>query len=144
MLRIAVGQTATLAVSGSTVPLSGTVRLVEPTIDATTRLGRARIAITGDSPLRPGMFVTAAITVADRKTLVVPVTALSAAGGKTTVMKVTDGLVALTPVETGIRAGGFVEILSGLTPDDLVVAKAGAFVRDGDHINPIPAADQTN
>ena len=144
MLRITKGQTAALTVSGSAQLLSGAVRLVEPTIDPTTRLGRARIKIAGDSPLRPGMFVTADITVADRETLVVPVTALSSAGGLTIVMKVTDGLVTLTRVETGIRDGGFVEILSGLALGDLVVAKAGAFVRDGDRINPIPAADPSN
>ena len=144
MLRITKGQTAALTVSGSPEILAGTVRLIEPTIDATTRLGRARIAITGDSPLRPGMFVTADITVADRETLVVPVTALSSSAGKSTVMKVTDGFVALTAVETGIRDGGFVEIRSGLTLGDLVVAKAGAFVRDGDRINPVPAADPSN
>jgi HlyD family secretion protein len=144
MLRIAVGQTAALSVSGSTQPLTGTVRLVEPTIDATTRLGRARIAVDGDSPLRPGMFVTADITVADREAPTIPVTALSSSGGQATVMKVSDGIVALTPVQTGIREGGFVEILAGLAEGDLVVAKAGAFVRDGDRINPIQATDQTN
>ena len=144
MLRIAVGQTATLTVSGSGQALTGAVRLVEPTIDATSRLGRARIAIDSDSPLRPGMFVSADIIVADRDTLVIPVTALSSTGGLTTVMKVTDGRVARTPVKTGIRDGGFVEIVDGLAQGDLVVAKAGAFVRDGDNITPIPAADQTN
>ena len=144
MLRIAVGQSAELTVSGAAVRLSGFVRLVEPTIDAATRLGRARIKIAGSSPLRPGMFVSAEIMVADRETLVVPVTALAAAEGVSTVMKVSDGHVSLTQVETGIRQGGFVEIRSGLAPGDLVVAKAAAFVRDGDIINPILAAGQTN
>jgi HlyD family secretion protein len=43
-------------------------------------------------------------------------------------------------VETGIRDGGFVEILSGLAAGDTVVTKAGSFVRSGDRINPVPAA----
>ena len=144
MLRIAIGQSAALTVSGSAEILAGTVRLIEPSIDATSRLGRARIALATHSPLRPGMFVTADITVADRETLVVPITALSSTAGVITVMLVNDGIVALTPVATGIRDGGFVEVLSGLAQGDLVVAKAGAFVRDGDHINPILAAAQTN
>ena len=43
-----------------------------------------------------------------------------------------------------IRDGGWVEILSGISAGDLVVTKAGAFVRDGDRINPVPAAPATN
>ena len=46
--------------------------------------------------------------------------------------------------KTGIRDGGWVEILSGLAAGDLIVAKAGAFVRDGDRINPVPAPAETN
>ncbi len=41
---------------------------------------------------------------------------------------------------TGIRDGGFVEIVEGLAVGDTVVAKAGAFVRDGDRINPVAAS----
>jgi HlyD family secretion protein len=40
-------------------------------------------------------------------------------------------------VTTGIRDGGFIGILEGLEEGDLVVAKAGAFVRHGDRINPV-------
>jgi HlyD family secretion protein len=47
-------------------------------------------------------------------------------------------------VKTGIRDDGFVEIVEGLTPGDTVVTKAGAFVRNGDRINPIPAETGTN
>jgi HlyD family secretion protein len=59
-------------------------------------------------------------------------------------MKVVDGNVSRAVVKTGIRDGGWVEILSGLSAGDQVVTKAGAFVRDGDRINPVPAAPATN
>ena len=45
-------------------------------------------------------------------------------------------------MKTGIRDGGFVEILDGLDPGHRVVAKAGAFVRDGDRITPVQAAKE--
>jgi HlyD family secretion protein len=41
-------------------------------------------------------------------------------------------------VKTGIRDGSRIEILEGLMAGDLIVAKAGAFVRAGDRINPVP------
>jgi len=34
-----------------------------------------------------------------------------------------------------------VEIVDGLAPGDLIVAKAGAFVRDGDRISPVEETD---
>ncbi len=45
---------------------------------------------------------------------------------------------------TGIRDGGWIEVSEGLAEGDLVVAKAGAFVRDGDMIQPVEmtVADQ--
>ena len=36
-----------------------------------------------------------------------------------------------------LRSGAFGEIVSGLATGDEVVAKAGAYVRDGDRINPV-------
>jgi HlyD family secretion protein len=51
-----------------------------------------------------------------------------------------DGVVERVAVETGIRDGGWIEIVPGLTGGDLVVAKAGAFVRAGDRITPVAVA----
>ena len=73
-----------------------------------------------------------------------PVTAVGAAADGATVMKVVDGAVARVPVRTGIRDGGWIEIIEGLSAGDTVVARAGSFVRDGDRINPVPLAAETN
>jgi HlyD family secretion protein len=43
----------------------------------------------------------------------------------------------MQPVKTGIQDGAFIEVTEGLKEGDLVVAKAGVFVRDGDRINPV-------
>lgn len=144
LIRLAAGQTVTMRGVGTTEPLTGTIRLVEPTINTTTRLGRARISIDDASKVRSGMFMDAEILVVARETLAVPVTAVGSSPEGATVMKVTDGTVSRTPVKTGIRDSGWVEILDGLTAGDTVVAKAGSFVRDGDRINPVPAAPETN
>jgi HlyD family secretion protein len=125
--------------------LEGTVRLVEPSIDPVTRLGRARITVDSDNAsLRTGMFVEAEILAAETEGLAVPVTALGSSPDGATVMRVTDGVVERVAVKTGIRDGGLVEITEGLNQGDTVVTKAGAFVRAGDRINPVPAPAAVN
>jgi HlyD family secretion protein len=144
VLRLAENQPARLRAVGMADELSGHVRLVEPTINPTTRLGRARIAIDDEAALRSGMFVEAEVTVAERDGLAVPLTALAASAEGVSVLRVVDGLVDRVPVKIGIREGAYVEILDGLSAGDQVVMKAGAFVRAGDRINPVLAASNMN
>jgi HlyD family secretion protein len=139
LTRLQIGQSALLRLVGAAESLVGSVRLVEPSIDTATRLGGVRISIDVPGSVRSGMFAEAEVIAAERTGLVVPVTALGSMDGETVVMKVTDGTVARTVVKTGIRDGASVEILEGLAAGDTVVTKAGAFVRDGDRINPVPA-----
>jgi HlyD family secretion protein len=78
--------------------------------------------------------------VTEREAVSVPLTAVGSAASGATVMRVNGELVERVAVTTGIRDGGWIEVTEGLAPGDVVVAKAGAFVRDGDRINPVPAA----
>ena len=137
--RLAPGMTATLTGVGGLPPLSGTIRLIEPVIDRQSRLGVARIALDDETaaPVKVGMFLTADINLREAEVLAVPVTAVGAGAEGATVMRVTGGLVERVPVVTGMRDAGFVEIVSGLSPGDLVVTKAASFVREGDRIRPV-------
>jgi HlyD family secretion protein len=146
ILQLKAGQPARLRAVGMDrgETLVGTVRLVEPTIDATSRLGRARISVDATAGLRTGMFVEAEIVTAEREGLAVPVAAIGSSPEGAAVMRVKDGVVEQVVIKTGIRDGGLVEVIDGLSAGDLVVTKAGAFVRAGDRINPVPATDNTN
>jgi HlyD family secretion protein len=144
ILRLKPGQTARLRAVGMSDPLTGTVRLVEPSIDPTTRLGRARIKVDAAGTLRSGMFVEAEIIVAEHDALAVPVTAIGSSPEGATVMRVKDGIVERVVIKTGIRDDGLVEVIDGLSAGDQVVTKAGAFVRPGDRINPVLATGSTN
>ena len=139
VLRLAVGQTVILTSPGLPDPLTGKVTLVEPTVDAVSRLGRVRVSFEQSDMVRSGMFADARILVAQRDTIAVPVSAIGGGDAGATALQVTDGVVTLRQVVTGIRDSGMVEVLEGLVAGDTVVTKAGAFVRDGDHINPVPA-----
>ena len=74
-----------------------------------------------------------------RETLTLPISAVSGTGANTSVMQVRDGQLAQVFVNTGIRQDGLIEISAGLSQGDIVVARAGSFVRDGDKITPILA-----
>lgn len=137
LLRIEAGQPVSLRVVGRGEPITGTVRLVEPTVDPATRLGRVRIALDDSGLVRDGMFGEAEILVTERRTLAAPVTAIAADGSA---LRVEDGIVTRVAVETGIRDGSLIEIRAGLPLGATIVSRAGAFVRDGDHINPVLAA----
>lgn len=136
--RVSSGMRATLRASGTAATLTGTVRLVEPSIDTATRLGRARITVDQSDDIRTGMFLEAEIQISRREVVAVPITAVGTDDQGTFVMTVdADGKVHRNPVETGVRDGGSVEVISGVDEGALVVAKAASFVRDGDMVNPV-------
>lgn len=145
LTKLRVGQKVQITLVGSPAPVMGSVRLVEPAIDATTRLGRVRIGFDDASAIRSGMYAEASILVREVDAPSVPITALGSANGENTLLTVKDGQARNITVQTGIRDGGWVEITKGLKAGETVVTKAGAFVRDGDHISPIAAlAAETN
>lgn len=141
MHRIAEGQAVSIHLIGAANPVKGTVRLIEPTLNTATRLGLARIEIENGVNLRAGMFADAEIIVAQRDAITVPVTSINITSSGADVLKIVNGVARLTAVKTGIREGGLVEINEGLAQDDLIVAKAGAFVRDGDRVTPVEETD---
>lgn len=144
LLRLSVGQRVEMRRVNADGPITGVVRLVEPTVNAATRLGRVRISFDDSAQVRAGMFVEASILVAERETLAVPVTALGRYEGAPVVMAITNGEAQRRPVTTGIREGGWLEVTEGLAEGDTIVTKAGSFVRAGDKINPIPDTSETN
>ena len=126
---------------GAGEPIMGTVRLVSPIVDDTTRLADVFITIDNPESARSGMYASAEVITKEAHALALPLTAVNINQGSATVRRVRDGIVEVVDVETGIQDGETVEIVSGLSEGDQVVAKAGAYVRAGDRINPVPAAD---
>jgi HlyD family secretion protein len=133
-----IGQKTVVTVAGASRQIEGRVRLVSPTVDQTTRLGLVHIEIDPDSGARAGMYGRAAIIVEQTDGLALPLSAVTTGREGSTARKIEQGIVRQVKVETGFQDGGFVQIVSGLQAGDVVVAKAGAFVRDGDHIAPVP------
>ncbi len=141
--KIKAGQKAIVTVAGGKVKIEGKVRLVSPTVDPVTRLGAVHIVIDDKSGARSGMYASAEIVIAETNALALPLSAVTTGRNGSTARKVEDNVVKQVKIETGIQDGGFVQVVSGLTAGDIVVAKAGAFVRDGDKIAPVPAEPAT-
>ena len=56
-----------------------------------------------------------------------------------TVQVVRGNRVETRRIKTGLAAGALVEVREGLADGDLVVARAGTFLREGDTVRPVPA-----
>ncbi len=106
------------------------VTAVDPTINPLTRTLRARGKVEdprGD--LRPDEYVDAAIKVPLGTRLAVPEEAVLDSGlRRLAFVAKPDGTIEPRAVETGVRGGGLIEILSGLAPGDKVVASAGFLI----------------
>ena len=117
--------------------VTGTVRLVTPEVDKTTRLGRVRIFLGDDPKLRIGSFARGTVDTAHAHGLSLPSSAVVFDAEGAFVQVVRDGHVARRNIETGLICDGRVEVRQGLAAGDIVVAKAGTFLRDGDAVRAI-------
>lgn len=139
LARLSVGQSAVINPIGSDTPLEGHVRLISPEVNAATRLGRVRIAITDPKRLAIGSFGRGAVELAHSEGLLVPLSAVQFTSAGPSVQVVKDGVVETRQVTVGLRAEGQVQILTGLDAGEAVVAISGTFVRDGDRVRPVLA-----
>ncbi|MEI3852892.1 MULTISPECIES: efflux RND transporter periplasmic adaptor subunit [Ensifer] len=133
---LAVGQVVKVKLSGRSDWIEGKVRVINPKIDRETRLGTAQVTLNTGKPPFAGTFGRAEIVVAERKAIMVDDSALlyGAPDGTVSVFVVDAGKVARKTVQPGMRQGGKVEIVSGLSAGDRVVLKAGVSLREGEAV----------
>lgn len=135
--RIAAG-TGVLLTAPNGAQAKGKVRTVAPTVDAATRNGLVYVDVQGNSPavtagFKPGMYARGEFELGSSTALTVPQSAVVVRDGFSYVARVgTDNRVAQLKVQTGRIVGDQVEILSGVKPEDKVVASGGSFLSDGD------------
>jgi RND family efflux transporter MFP subunit len=128
----------------------GRVRMVAPTVDAQTRNGLIYVDILpGQFPagppqgnsFKPGMFARGEFELGSNNAMSVLQTALVVRDGFNYVFRVgADKRVAQVKVQTGRLLGDQVEILSGIKPEDKLVATGGGFLSDGDLVRVVEAA----
>lgn len=139
---IRAGQTVEIT-SSEAGTATGTVRIVTPEVDAETRLGVARIALSPGGRLKPGMFARARIAAGEQTATTVPTAAVLYRDNRAGVFVLNaDGAsVRFQPVEVLSRTDAQTAI-GGVAAGTRVVVDGAGFLNDGDRVtvSPRPAA----
>ena len=130
---IRAGQSATIA-SDQVGQATGRVRIVTPEVNAETRLGLARIALSGAGGFRPGMFARAQIDVGAQPTVTVPTPAVLYRENRAGVFVLTaDNHVRFQPVTVLSRSADRTSV-ADLAAGSRVVVDGAGFLGDGDRV----------
>lgn len=132
-------QTAQLKIIGAG-DVDGKVRRIAPTIEPNSQLGQVFVAIGGNRRLLVNSSGRAQIKTGQSCGVAVPLTAILYSTAGTVVQVVRGGRVETRRVETGLMSAGQVEIRDGIQEGDIVVARAGALLREGDPVRPVGAS----
>ena len=136
--RLKVGQTAKIKIPGAG-EVDARVRRIAPTVEPNSQLGQVFLGITTNRTLLVNSSGRALITIGQSCNIAVPLTAVLYGDAGTVVQVVRRARVETKQVEVGLMAGGQVEIKSGLNEGDIVVARAGALLREGDPVRTVTA-----
>ncbi|HMK34302.1 MAG TPA: efflux RND transporter periplasmic adaptor subunit, partial [Desulfomonilaceae bacterium] len=123
------GQRVTISGISGHPDCQGVIAYVEPVAGEKTRAAIARVVLPNpEEKLRPGLFVTAAVTVESADIpLMIPKAAIQTIEGQSTVFVATDKGFEARAAKTGRSNASHVEILAGLAPGERY-ASNGSFV----------------
>jgi HlyD family secretion protein len=137
--KLAVNQTAQIKIIG-TGEVEGKVRRVATTIEPNSQLGQVIVGVNSPRRLLVNSSGRALIKTGQSCGVSVPLTAILYGGAGTVVQVVRRARVETRRVEVGLMSAGQVEIRDGLQEGDVVVARAGALLREGDPVRPVTAS----
>ncbi len=123
-----VGSSAEVAVAGKT--FRGRVTFVGPVVEIPTRTAKVRIEIDNSRGVfKPDMYADVVLQERIGNVVSVPDGAVMQTGTRAVVL-VAHGQGRFEPrqIETGVKAGGFYEVRSGLQPGESVVAQANFLI----------------
>ena len=137
--KLSVNQPARIKIIGSG-EVDGKVRRIAPTIEPNSQLGQAVISVTTTRRLMVNASGRAQIKTGQSCGVSLPLTAVLYGSAGTVVQVVRRSRVETRRVEVGLTSGGQIEIRDGLHEGDIVVARAGALLREGDPVRPVTAS----
>ena len=137
--KLAVNQPARIKIVGAG-EVDGKVRRVSTTVEPNSQLGQVFVAVTTNRRLFVNSSGRAMIKTGQSCGVAVPLTAVLYGSAGTVVQVVKRARVETKRVEVGLMSGGQIEIREGLAEGDIVVARAGALLREGDLVRPITAS----
>ena len=120
--------------------VEGKVRRVATTVEPNSQLGQVFIGVTTNRKLLVNSSGRAQIKTGQSCGVSVPLTAILYTTAGTVVQVIRRDRVETRQVETGLMSAGQVEIRRGIEEGEIVVARAGALLREGDPVRPVTAA----
>lgn len=130
--RVQQGMPIRFQTAGSDKRYGGHVKYIGPSVRQQSRDAIVEATVDGaPAELRPGMFVTAQMTLGEDAVPAVPKAAVRVDGGQRRVFVVVNGRVEERVVQAAEERGGVVPVLNGVKAGDLVVENLTADVRDG-------------
>lgn len=133
-------QANVIAADGSS--FKGKVRMVSPTVDMQSRNTLIYVDLPANSTAKAGMFAKGEFILGQSSTLALPQQVLVLRDGFTYVFTVKNEngkkIAKQIKVQTGRRIGNLVEIISGVTANQQLVATGGAFLSDNDLVKIAP------
>ena len=129
---IRTGQEATVS-SDQVGETTGRVRIVTPEVNAETRLGLARIALSG-SGFRPGMFARARINVGDQPAVTVPTPSVLYRQNRPGVFVLRSDNTVRFQIVTVVARNGARTAVTGLNAGAQVVVDGAGFLSEGDRV----------
>jgi len=137
--KLAVGQQATVRIAGAG-DLDGKIRRIGPTVEPNIQQGMVYIGISSQKRLLLNASGRALIKTGQSCNVAVPLTAVQYSSAGTVVQVIRRNRVETKRVEVGLMSGGNIEVRDGLNEGDVVVARAGALLREGDPVRPAMAS----
>ena len=140
LVQIKPGQAVRVMAAG-TEPISGSVRMVAPTVDAATRNAIVYVDLPKPGQAKAGMFARGEIDTGSTSAMTLPQSAVLLRDGFHYVFKIgAEQKVLRAKVSVARRVGERIEVTSGLGAQDSVVASGVGFLADGDTVRVVPAA----
>lgn len=127
------GQAAEVALPDGRT-LGGRLRLVNPALDASSRLALVSVDLAPGSSARASMYLQGRLLVGRAAAVAVPAESIVVRDGRSYVFLLKGDRVRRVAVTTGRREAALVEVLQGVPADSAVIVRGAGFLADGDTV----------
>lgn len=135
---VRLGQTAEVRLGPSGAALAARVEEIVPEVDPASRSFLVKLALPARAEVRSGLFGRALFGTGSRRVLTIPRAAVLEQGQLRSVFVVDAGVARVRMVRLGEERDGAVEVLSGLSAGELVVAPLPPALADGRPVEVAP------
>lgn len=134
--KLSEGDEVDIAVSALNRTLVGTIKKLNTTANAQTKLYSVTISVSGNAEgLMSGMFADVSFrTDTSADAIVIPTETILTNGSRQYVFVVEDNVARYVDISTGLTGSGVTEVTSGLAGGELLVTVGQSYLSDGDTV----------